>query len=429
MFAMLDWPECVGMSDTFGSKIVEKDPALLALVEAAEARGKKICGHGSELRGKVLNAWLSFVGNTDDHEAVDADEALEKARLGVTVVLREGSGCPNVADLCPALVEHPIDTRRFAFDADLISPMQLIRDGHIDNNIRIAIRSGVNPIKAVQIATLNAAECLKVSDEIGSIGPGKIADILLVDDLPSFNVITVIADGRIVAHDGQLVSDLPRPMYPDFVRNTVRVHQVLPSDLAISAPSTASNVVARVIGARGDSLITEERHLRLQTRDGRIEGDVERDILKIVSIERHRRSGQIGKGFVQGFGLTAGAIATTYNPHHQNLVVVGTTDEDMACAANEVARVGGGFVVVRNGEVLARLELPLFGLLADEPLADVVRKIEHLNAAVKGLGSALPAPFHTLAFVGLPVIIGKLKISPSGLVDVWKESVVDIVVH
>jgi len=429
MMEMLDWPECVGINDTFASKIIEEDPFLLELIQATQAKGKKVCGHGSEISGRALNAWVACVRNTDDHECVDPLEALEKARSGVWVSMREGSGCPNVADLCKAIAEYGADARRFTFNTDLRSPMDIVREGHIDNAIRTAIRQGVHPVTAVQIATINAAECVKVSDDLGSITPGKYADILLVRDLPRFDVKVVIANGRVVARDGRMVVPLPPSHYPPFAYNTVRLPRALgPEDLEIRVGGERGEVKVRVIVASGDSLITEETHEMLTVRDGRLQPDVDRDILKIVSIERHHASGEMGKGFIKGFGLKDGAIASTYNPQHQNLQVVGANDRDMAVAANELARIGGGFVAVRGGQVVARLELPLFGLLSDEPLETVVQKYDRIYAAVAGMGSPLPAPFHTLAFVGLPITIGKLKISPKGLVDVWQEREVDLIV-
>ncbi len=427
MVEMLGWPECVGLNDTFASNLVAEDEHLLDLVALAQSRGKKICGHGSEIEGDALNAWTAIVPNTDDHECVDPAEALEKARRGVWVSMRQGSGCPNVPDLVRAITEMGADPRRFTFNTDLVSAHDLVAKGGIDHAVRTAIQHGLRPVTAIQIATLNAAECVGVSHRLGSVSPGKEADILLVDDLVDIRPRLVIAQGRVVARDGEFVAPMSPLPYPAEARNTVRLaHPVSQQDLALQVGGPDRQAAARVIRVLGDSLITEELRETVRVRDGAIVPDPDRDLLKIVALERHNRSGEIGKGLVRGFGLKAGAVASTYNPQQQNLQVVGTNDADMALAANELARIGGGMVAVRGGKVLACLELPLYGLLADKPVRDMAADYGRLLAAVRDLACPLPAPFHTLAFAGLPITIGKLKISSRGLVDVWRGEVVGL---
>jgi len=427
MFEMLGWPECVGLNDTFASKLVGEDTRLLELVELAQSRGKKICGHGSEIEGAALNAWVATVPNTDDHECVSAVEAVEKARRGVWVSMRQGSGCPNVPELVRAITELGADPRRFTFNTDLVSAHDLVEKGGIDHALRTAVRHGLRPVTAIQIATLNAAECLGVSHRMGSVSPGKEADIVLVDDLVELRPRLVVARGRVVARDGEFVGEIPSLAYPSEARDTIRVALPLgPDDFRLEVGGGDREDSARVIGASGDSLITEEIRETVRVRDGLVTADPARDLLKIAALERHNRSGEIGKGLIRGFGLKAGAIASTYNPQQQNLQVVGTNDADMAAAANELVRIGGGMVAVRDGKVLACLGLPLYGLLSDKPAKVVARDYDRLLSVVRDLGCSLPAPFHTLAFVGLPITIGKLKISPRGLVDVWQEKAVGL---
>ncbi len=427
LLEMLSWPECIGLNDTFASELVGEDAPLLELVELAQSRGKKICGHGSEIEGAALNAWVATVPNTDDHECVSAAEALEKARRGVWVSMRQGSGCPNVAEVVKAITELGADPRRFTFNTDLVSAYDLVGKGGIDCAVRTAIRHGLRPVTAIQIATLNAAECLGVSHRLGSVSPGKEADIVLVDDLTELKPYLVVAGGRLVAKDGEFVGEISPLAYPPEARNTIRVALPIGSDdfrLEVGGPDR--EVSARVIGASGDSLITEEIRETVLVRDGRVSADPARDLLMIAALERHNRTGEIGKGLVRGFGLKAGAIASTYNPQQQNLQVVGASEADMAAAANELVRIGGGMVAVRDGKVLAGLNLPLYGLLSDKSAKEVARDYGRLLSVVGDLGCSLPAPFHTLAFVGLPITIGKLKISPRGLVDVWQEKVVGL---
>ena len=429
MFEMLEWPECYGMDDAFAAKIAAADPKILELVDAVQARGKKVCGHGSEIRGDRLNAWMAYVRATDDHECVDGEEAVEKARLGLHIAMREGSGCFNVTAVSKAITEYGVDPRRFCFSTDLISPVQIADDGHIDNALRKAVQAGIPPVIAVQMATLNAAECLKVDDDYGSISPGKVADILLADDLAAFRVSAVVANGEVVARDGKMIKQLGGYRFPEWTRGTVRFPRpITAEDFVIRRPKIDGDVTVRVINADGATLVTGESHELAGVRDGEIVPDLSRDILKIAAIERVRGTGEIGLGLLRGFGLRSGAIATTYNSQQQNMILLGTNDPDMVVAANTLSRVGGGFIVVERGDVRALLELPLFGLESDQPYAHVLERLRALDAALRDLGCHLPAAFHTLGFMGLPVDIGTLKVSPKGLIDVWKGTVVDLVV-
>jgi adenine deaminase len=427
MFEMLEWPECYGMDDSFASKIGSGDPQILELVDAVQARGKKVCGHGSEARGRPLTAWMAYVRATDDHECVDPQEAVEKARLGLHISMREGSGCFNVSEVVKAITEYGMDPRRFCFSTDLISPVHIAEDGHIDNALRKAIQAGVPPVVAVQMATLNGAECLKVDDDYGSVSPGKVADILLVDDLAEFQVSGVIASGELVARDGKMIKALPSVRFPDWAYGTVRFPRpITAEDFALSVENGRSEVTVRVITASGMTLLTGEEHHQFPVQDGQVHADPERDILKIAAIERVQGTGEVGVGLIRGFGLQSGAIATTYNSQQQNLIVLGTNDQDMALAANKLAGVGGGFVIVDRGEVESLLELSLFGLESDQPYPQVLARLREMNDILANLGCHLPAAFHTLGFMGLPVDIGTLKISPKGLIDVWQNQVVDL---
>lgn len=427
MLELVDWPECHGMDDAFASKIAAGDPDILRLVDAVQRRGKRVCGHGSEITGPPLTAWVAYVRATDDHECVDPSEAVEKARLGVRISMREGSGCYNVSAVAKAITEHGVDPRRFCFSTDLISPLQIANDGHIDNAVRTAIHAGVPPLVALQMATLNAAECLRVDEDYGSISPGKAANVLLLEDLAEVRVVGVIANGELVAQDGRMLRALPTVTFPDWARGTVRFPRPLrPADFALRVGARDGEVTVRVIGASGETLLTHELHERMSAREGEVTADTSRDILKIAAVERVRGTGECGAGLIHGFGLQSGAIATTYNSQEQNLIVLGTNDQDMAVAANALARVGGGFVVADGGHVRGILELPLFGLESDQPYDHVVTRLKDLNRSLWELGCRLPAAFHTLGFMGLPVDIGTLKICPKGLIDVWKRDIVSL---
>lgn len=421
MLEMMDWEECVGLNDTFGSKMIKNDPKMLKLVNEAQKRKLQVCGHGSELSERQSNAWMAYVRRTDDHECTEPDELLYKLRLGMYVSMRVGSGCVEIPKLARALARTNLDTRRITLNTDVCSPLRMSEEGHLDNCVRTCIRNGIRPIDAICMATINTAECIRKDELFGSVSPGKIADILLVKDLVDFRAHTVIANGRVVAVNGKLTEPFKRVPYPEFAYNTVRLRKELaPADFKISCGSGGPKKV-RVIGCSDAGIITEELNMELWAGDGEICPDLSEDVLKIASIERTGRTGDMYTALIHGFGLKAGAIASTYNPHNQHMTIVGTNDEDMAFAANALTEMGGGFIVVDKGKLRAALPLPMFGLLSDMPLESVVEGVRAVYSAAWDLGCKLPEPFHTLAFVGLPVIIGNLKISPSGLVDVWAE--------
>ena len=377
-----------------------------------------------------MQAWTAYLGATDDHECVDADDAVRKARLGVYVTAREGAGCYNLTEVVKAITERGVDPRRFCFNSDVPSSVEIADLGHMDHSVRMAIERGVDPLVAIQMATLNAAECLGVQRHVGAIAPGRIADLLIVGDLRAVDVQCVVADGRIVLADGaSATAGLGVVRFPETARNTVvYARPVVPADFRISTAAADGLAVGRVIGAFSHTVTTSDLTESVTVRGGEVLADPSRDLLKIAAIERVRGTGQIGVGLVTGFGLTgASALATTFNSQQQNCIVVGTTDADMAVAANELSRVGGGFVAVRDGVVAGLLELPLYGLLSERPYEEVVATLKELFVTVQAMGCAMQSPFATLGFVGLPVDIGHLKICPEGLVDVWQRAVVETV--
>ncbi len=307
----------------------------------------------------------------------------------------------------------------------------MVIDGHVDHKIRTAIRCGVAPLTAVQMATINAAEYFRISDDLGSIGPGKIADVVLVDDLAEFNVTQVIADGKLVASDGKYVGELEAPAYPDYFFNTIKIARMtVPEDFAVEAPSSAAATAkVRVIGVTEGNLVTEERHLDLPVRDGKVRPDPPRDVMKIAVLDRYEASGRIGKAFVQGFRIKAGAIGSSFNPGQMNLMVAGTNDGDMSLVANRIAELGGGYVVARDGKILGELPLPLLGLFANEPAEEVVRRLQGINEAIATeLGTDFTGLHTSVAFVCLAVSIPSLKVCDQGLADVRVMEIVDMFV-
>jgi adenine deaminase len=428
VFALLGWPECVGLAEWNVFVAAIPAPGVRELTEAVWEQKKIMGGHFGELPSPLANA-SAALGIYSEHEAMSAEEALDRLRLGVSIQAREGSAGRDLRHVVKAITEHKADSRHFSFSTDEQEADSLVIDGHVDHKIRTAIRCGVAPLTAVQMATINAAEYFRVSDDMGSIGPGKIADIVLVDDLAEFSVTEVIANGKLVARDGKYVGELEAPAYPDYFFNTIKIARMtVPEDFAVEAPSsTGTTAKVRVIGVTEGNLVTEERHLDLTVRDGKVEPDPPRDVMKIAVLDRYEASGRIGKAFVQGFRIKAGAIGSSFNPGQMNLMVAGTNDRDMSLVANRIAELGGGYVVARDGKILGELPLPLLGLFANEPAEEVVRRLQGINEAIATeLGTDFAGLHTSVAFVCLAVSIPSLKVCDQGLADVRVMEIVDM---
>ncbi|MGA0565504.1 adenine deaminase C-terminal domain-containing protein [Ancylobacter sp. VNQ12] len=423
MEAMVAWEACRGLNECFVKSIVNGEPMLTRLTDLIQAKGGKACGHGSEASEAEVQGWAGWVRRLDDHEAVSADEALDRLRAGIHVIAREGSGVNDVANIVRGLRAANADLRRVSFCTDLVSPIDVMGRGTIDYCVRLCIGLGVPPVTAVQMATINSAECHQIDHDVGSISPGRRADIILLGGaLAEFEIDTVMAAGAVVVEGGAIVVPPAQRQDPGFARGTVQIAGITAETFAIR--SDAREVEARVIGVGEGTIITRNLVRRLPVVDGIVEPVPEHGLNAIAAINRHRPGAGVGRGFVEGFGLRRGAMASTYNPHCQHLLLVGADRGSMAVAANECARLGGGFVVVDGEEVLARVPLPLYGLLSDQPIEILTAQIQTALDALKSLGCELIAPFHTLAFSGLPITIGTLKISSLGLIDVWRGEVV-----
>ena len=429
MLEMLDWPECVGLSEwnIFLWDLPVK--GIREITETAWKKNKIIGGHFGQIPLELANATASL-GVYSEHEAATAEEALARIRAGVHIQVREGSAGRDLDQVIKAITNLHADPRHFSFCTDEQEADSIVGDGHIDRKIRMAIAAGVAPVTAVQMATLNAAEYFRMSDDLGSIAPGKLADIVLVDQLEQFHVTTVIANGKMIARDGCYVAELKAPVYPEYFFNTIKLQRpTTPMDFSVSAPSASAKALARVIGVNEGNLVTENRRMTLPIEKGQLLLDVKQDVIKIAVLDRYDASGRIGKAFVQGFGLKEGAVGSSFNPGQMNLMVAGTNDQDMSVVANRIAELGGGYAVAKGGKVIGELPMPLLGLFANESVDTVVDKIEKINRALReDLGIEFTG-FHTaLAFVCLAVSIPSLKVCDLGLVDVSTMEAVDICV-
>lgn len=416
--ALLREPWVIGLAEVMNFPgVIYRDPEVLKKIE--QAKGKRIDGHAPLLSDKALNAYLT-AGIRSDHECTKLGEAKEKLSNGMWIMIREGSTARNLRDLLPLVT--PKNSRRLLFVTDDRHPKELLQEGHVDSIVRKAVKLGTDPILAIQMATLNAAEYFRL-DDLGAIAPGYRADLVTFNHLGRFQIKKVFKDGILVAEDGQMLS-LPTGVSSFLqkgVQGSVRIKEIKGDALVIRS----SQSLAKVIKLIPNQIVTQKVMKRIVLEDGVAFPNINEDILKIAVVERHRATGNVGIGFVQGFGLKRGAIGSSVAHDSHNLVIVGTADEDMVKAAMAIKKMGGGLVVIAEGKVLASLPLPIAGLMNDAPVSQVDHQLERLLRATKSLGCKLPDPFMTLSFISLPVI-PELKITDRGLVDVNKFKIVPL---
>jgi adenine deaminase len=387
--------------------VVRGDPAVLAKISAVRAAGRHIDGHAPGLTGAELNAYLA-AGVGSDHECTTYAEALEKRRLGMQIMIREGSAARNVEALIPLVLAYgPANCMLCSDDCE---PHLLLRAGHMNRVVRRAVELGCPAADAVTMATLHAARWHRLTEH-GAVAPGYLADIVAVEDLDRFLPVRVWKRGRLVAENGRALA-MPTARVPDWMRDSVHVRPLTAADFAIAAAGEV-----RVIGVEPGTIITRNLVRHAVVAGGAAVADPASDLAKVAVIERHHGTGRIGRGFVTGFGLRRGALASTHAHDAHNLVVVGVDDADMATAANRLRELGGGQVAVVAGRVLAELPLPIGGLVSDQPAEDVAAAAERLEeVAAANLGVTLPAPLMAMSFLALSVI-PELKITDLGLID------------
>ncbi len=401
-------PWAIGLAEMMNFPgVIFRDPEVLKKIELV--KGKRIDGHAPMLSGKGLYAYLT-AGIRSDHECTTPREAKEKLKNGMWVMIREGTTARNLRSLIP-LVDHK-NSRRFLFVTDDRHPKELLEEGHINSMVRQAVRLGMDPILAIQMATLNTAEYFRL-DDLGAIAPGYRADIVSFDHLGRFQINKVFKDGVLVAEDGQMLLRANRIRKSPKVKGSVRIKPLKKDAFLL----TSDQPLAKVIQLIPDQIVTKKILRKILLKGGVAHPNIEEDILKIVVVERHKATGNVGIGFVQGFGIKKGAIGSSVAHDSHNLVTVGTNDQDILEAVTAIEEMGGGLVAVLNGKVLASLPLPIAGLMSEASVAQVNHQLGALHRAAKNLGCKIPDPFMTLSFLSLPVI-PELKITDKGLVDV-----------
>ena len=414
---ILAHPNIIGLGEMMNFPgVVSGDEEVLQKIGAS--KGKVIDGHAPGLAGKELNAYLS-AGILSDHESTTLEEGKEKLRRGMYLMIREGSSEKNLDALLPLVTDNTY--KRCFFVVDDRNCSDLLREGDIDAVVRKAIDRGLEPIRAIQMATINAADYFRLHDR-GGIGPGYIANLITITDLAKLEIDMVFYQGKLVARQGKPLFPLP-PVTLE-LRDTVRIKSPMGKSLKIPLPrreklgeGETSEESYPVIEIVPGQIFTKKAIEKMKVVDGTVMPDVERDILKLVVVERHKASGNIGLGLVKGFGLKKGALASSVVHDSHNIIAVGANDLDILKAIEEINRLQGGLVVCANLEILASLPLPIAGLLSPEPLDVVVSQHERVEKAAASLGNLPPAPFALLSFLALPVI-PELRLTDLGLVDV-----------
>jgi adenine deaminase len=424
------WPNIIGLGEMMNFPgVAAGDANMLAEIAATQAVRKTVGGHyASKDLGLPFHGYVAG-GPADDHEGTTIEDAIARVRQGMRAMLRLGSAWYDVAAQVRAVTERGLDPRNFVLCTDDSHSGTLVHEGHMNRVVRHAIAQGLKPVTAIQMATINTAEHFGLERELGSITPGRRADLILTSDLPSLPVELVMAGGEVLAEDGKLAADIPPYAYPDSAKNTVRVGRKLTAqDFGIPAPEGANEVTARVIGVIENQAPTRALERRLPVEDGLVGMDREADVCQIALVERHRATGQITNGFVSGFGYDRPcAVASTVAHDSHHMIVVGTDKQDMALAANRLAEVGGGVVAFSEGRELALVKLPIAGLMSEQRAEIVAEEANELIAAMRECGCTLNNAYMQHSLLAL-VVIPELRISDIGLIDVTRFERTELIV-
>ncbi len=389
--------------------VIFRDNAVMQKITDTRRLNKPVDGHAPGLGGKDLNAYIA-AGILSDHECISADEAMEKLRLGMHIMIREGTGAKNLNDLLPIVNEKT--AHRIMWCSDDRHPNDICDEGHIDFIIRKAIGSGLDPVTAIKIGTVNPARYFG-QKSLGAIAPGRKADMVVFSDLNNPVPEEVYTSGSLAAIDGQISPEIRFDEIPD----CLSVMNVKTGTLDFSISASAEKEKIRVIELLPGQVVTRQREDCVKIKDEMAVSDTSRDILKIVVVERHKATGNIGKAFVSGFGFKKGAIASSVAHDSHNIIVVGTCDEDMKIAVKRIIEMNGGLTAACDGKVSAELPLPLAGLMSVDPLEAVRSQMDAMINAACNMGASVPDPFMLLSFLALPVI-PELKLTDRGLFDV-----------
>ena len=406
MTAFVNHPRVLGLAEMMNYPgVIFSDPQCLAKIEVFKDKVKD--GHAPGLTGKDLTAYVS-AGIGSDHECSSLEEAQEKLNLGMRIMIREGSAAKNMNDLLPVM--NAGNSRNLMLVSDDLDPSDIVEKGHLNNLLRMVMEKGVDPVLAIQMVTINPASYFGLKD-MGAILPGHKADLVVLEDLKRVTVQSVYKSGVLVALEGSLVSDMGDKQAVA-TPNSFNVDWSKVSNLDVPAKTETVNVIEVV----QDQIFTRRVSLRPLKKEGKLFSEPAQDILKMAVIERHHGTGSHAIGFIKGFGLRSGAIASSVAHDSHNIIVVGVSDEDMLLAAHEISNMGGGMIVVDGSAVIAKLPLPIGGLMSDRPISEVRHSLKTIGDAARSLGCSLEAPFATLSFMALTPI-PELKLTDQGLFD------------
>lgn len=425
----LEWDGIIGLGEVMNYPgVTMADKKMLAEIDAARRSAKVVGGHyASPDLGRSFHAYAAG-GAEDDHEGTRLEDAVARVRQGMKSILRYGSAWQDVAAQVKAITELHMEPRHFLLCTDDVQAETILHEGHMDRVVRHAVAQGLEPMTAIQMATINTAEHFGVSRQVGMIAPGRWADVLIMKDLREFHPDMIIARGEIVVASGKIKIALPKATYPAWATRSMHLKRHLTAaDFKLTVQKSSGKATAHVIGVIENQAPTRHLVMDVDLRDGEVKPDIQRDIAKIAVVERHHAAGKVQVGLVNGFGLTACcAIASTVAHDCHQMIVVGTDEENMALAANALADAGGGQVVVKDGKVIALIELALGGLMSMEHADVVARKAGAVIKGFRTCGCILNDPNMTLSLLAL-VVIPELRLSDRGLVDVNKFAFIPVV--
>ncbi|MFB8343707.1 adenine deaminase [Brucella cytisi] len=426
----LTWPNIIGLGEMMNFPgVAANDPKMAAEIAATQRAGLTVGGHyPSPDLGRTFHAYVAG-GPADDHEGTTVDDAIARVRQGMRAMLRLGSAWFDVATPVKAITERGVDPRNFVLCTDDSHSGTLVYDGHMNRVVRHAIAQGVKPITAIQMATINTAQHFGVERELGSIAPGRRADLIVTSDIASLPIEMVFARGQLLAENGILVADIPAYEYPESAKNTVKLGKVLAATDFDIAANDVDKVDVRVIGVVENQAPTKALQRNLPVSEGIVQMDRTGDVCQIALVERHRATGAVVNAFVSGFGYdTDCAMASTVAHDSHHMIVVGTNKADMAQAANRLHEVGGGIVLIAGGSEIALVELPVAGLMSDERAEVVADKAKRLVEGMRACGCTLNNAYMQHSLLAL-VVIPELRISDIGLVDVTRFERTDVIIR
>jgi adenine deaminase len=411
---LLDRDDIVGLGESYWQAVLQDPDMVLPRFEQTLLAGKTLEGHSAGASEKKLSAYIAS-GISSCHEPINADQVIERLRMGLHVMVREGAVRKDLAEIAK-ITKQGIDLRRLILVSDSISPGDLIKNGYMEGIVQKAIDCGFEPINAIQMATLNVAEHFSLDHLIGGIAPGRYADLAIIPDIATIDAEVVVSNGQIIAQNGSIVIPPHNHAFSEESLNTIKLpREFAPSDFIIQAPDNTKKVRIRVINMITD-LVTSEQEMNRPVTEGQLSINLAEDIVKIAAIDRTRNHGKLFVGLIRGFGLKSGAIASSAAWDTSDIVVVGADDADMAFAVNRIRSLQGGTVVCENGKILSELPLPVFGIISTLPLETIDQRFKDVAKAAKNLGSPFPEPMLSLITL-TGAAIPYLRICEQGLVN------------